>query len=145
MKLTCKNCNKEYELSQEDESFIQKAKRNNMTFAILNCKLCGSSFPINPQHIEKPFIKDEVENQFLRCPTQGCYGFVVKINDIYGCGECGNVWNNMHEVYTDISKIIKKYPYRKNVYIQDNNAYTPVDDDKEPDNYEDLVRQELFS
>ena len=51
----------------------------------------------------------------------------------------------MHEVYTDISKIIKKYPYRKNVYIQDNNAYTPVDDDKEPDNYEDLVKQELFS
>ena len=97
-----------------------------MTFAILNCKLCGSSFPINPQHIEKPFIKDEVENQFLRCPTQGCYGFVVKINDIY-------------------QQNYKKYPYRKNVYIQDNNAYTPVDDDKEPNNYEDLVRQELFS
>ena len=116
MKLTCKNCNKEYELSQEDESFIQKAKRNNMTFAILNCKLCGSSFPINPQHIEKPFIKDEVENQFLRCPTQGCYGFVVKINDIYGCGECGNVWNNMHEVYTNISKIIKNTHIEK-MYI----------------------------
>ena len=145
MKQTCNNCNKKYELSQEDELFIQEAKRSNMTFAMLNCKLCGSSFPINPQNIEKSLIKDDVENQFLRCPTQGCYGFVVKINDIYGCGECGNVWNNMYEVYTDISQIIKKFPYRKNVYIQDNNTYAPVDDDKEPDNYEDLVRQELFS
>ena len=63
-----------------------------MTFAILNCKLCGSSFPINPQHIEKPFIKDEVENQFLRCPTQGCYGFVVKLMismDVVNVVMCG--------------------------------------------------------
>lgn len=50
----------------------------------------------------------------------------------------------MPDVYTDISNNYKKYPYRKNVYIQDNNAYAPVDD-KEPDNYEYLVRQELFS
>lgn len=75
----------------------------------------------------------------IRCPKQGCYGWVNFVDDFYGCGQCGNVWFSSDELKSDIEWIIQKYEYRKNCYSLDN---VLVALDNEPKNYTELVENE---
>lgn len=143
MKTICTNCHKEISLNSTQENFISNAKKNNMSFAMLNCLECGISFAINPQNLSDDIVKKNIDNNF-RCPIQGCHGHVVKIDDFYGCGECGNTWHSEKELYNNIEKIIHKFPYRKSVYSCNQDNFVPISKQDEPSDYEDMVRKELI-
>jgi hypothetical protein len=81
-----------------------------------------------------------------RCPVKTCNGFVShiedQINNFYGCGECGTVWNMKQALFSDIIKIVTKYPYRKSVYKFDEDNIIPVKFELEPVNYDKKISKE---
>ncbi len=90
----------------------------------------------------KFFMLNQPENTNfqIHCPTAHCSGWVCFIDEFYGCGECGNVWFSKDELDTAINEIIKKYPYRNQVYQKIDNTYQP-NDTKLP-NYDKLIETE---
>jgi hypothetical protein len=130
MKVLCSNCNKEIKLDTKTLSFISNAEKKNRSFIMLPCDKCGLDFSYNPQNKNNVFEKELI----WRCPTSGCHGYVSFISDyadkaFYGCSETGDIWYKKEDFYTDIKNIIKKYSYRKNCYICQNNEWLPKDCD----------------
>lgn len=143
MKIKCPNCNTEFSFSNEQEIFIQESKKKGLTFAMLRCSICDKSFPINPTAVN---IEIETEES-LRCPISGCSGFVSYIDDsddqFYGCGECGAIWYNKSNLFTEIANIINTFPYRGKVYIlKGDMEFTPIAIENSPKEYEQLVEKE---
>lgn len=75
----------------------------------------------------------------IRCPVKTCYGWVSSVDDFWGCGSCGTVWNNLESLFSEIELIISKYSYRGQVYTKSGTMYLPVDLDDEPEDYEEMV------
>ena len=82
----------------------------------------------------------------LRCPEIGCTGWVSEVDDgdehFWGCGECGNVWDERGELNEAIDDIVSQFPYRKKVYRKSKGGWQPVPLEKEPEDYEGLVEDE---
>lgn len=75
----------------------------------------------------------------IRCPKQGCYGWINFIDDFLWLWASGNVWFSNDELRSDIEQIIQKYEYRKNCYSLDNVLTVS---NNEPNNYIELVENE---
>ena len=145
MELLCDQCKKKFTVSLEQERFILLSKEKGIRFIIIKCPLCSKSFDINPTLLGKYHPKEAHTVEEFRCPSKACSGFVSYIDEtppFWGCGECGNVWFSKSDLYHDIEQSIKKFPYRKKLYINKNGCYSPLPRNKEPKNYEDLVRSE---
>jgi|GEM_PF-1789575 len=81
----------------------------------------------------------------LRCPSKACYGriaFVEEDPSFWGCGECGNVWFELEELYLDIEDISERHDYRDRVYVKTPYRVAPVVSGVEPADYDELVRKE---
>src|SRR5262249_48259982 len=83
----------------------------------------------------------------VRCPCRTCRGWVVKVEEypnvfFWGCGECGNVWRDRSKLDEDISKIVKKYKYRRKSYVKLDDGWGPEPQDQEVRNYEERVESE---
>jgi hypothetical protein len=61
---------------------------------------------------------------------------------VYGCGECGNEWTSKADLDRDIATIIAKYPYRTAYYAKSASGWAPVEYDRLPKHYHDLVESE---
>ena len=82
-----------------------------------------------------------------RCPLSGCTGLIshVKLKrekPFFGCGECGSTWHKKENLFSDISEIVEKYPYRLRSYKKDGTGWLAGDPDKEVKNYEEKVEKE---
>lgn len=84
------------------------------------------------------------DSRLFCCPTSGCTGFVEKDEEanVYGCSECGDEWKMVDKVYELIEKIIKKYPYRKKVYLKKGKIWKSIALGKIPKDYYDKVQEE---
>lgn len=140
MKILCDVCKNKFELSLNQRDFINESIKKDMNFIMLQCNICMNSFPVNPKSLDSNI--DSEENK-LRCPVEGCYGLVSKIDDFYGCGECGHVWKNKKILHLEILDIIRKYPYRAKVY-DFSNSNDITSSKIEPKYYKDMINKELI-
>lgn len=142
MFIHCPNCRNNFSPTKIQEKFIKESIEKRMTLIMIQCELCHHTIPFNPLNMNQDITSNE---ELLRCPVIGCYGYVSLIEkDEFGCGECGNIWESKKDLFNDIRKIITKYPYRANVYIFEKSSIKPVSLIAEPKNYNDMVRKELF-
>lgn len=142
MFINCPNCKNNFSPNENQKKFIQESIEKKMSFIMIECGACHHTIPLNPLNLSIEVTPDEEQ---LRCPIIGCYGYIGLIKENkFGCGECGNVWKSKNDLFNDIRKIIIKYPYRKKVYIFDKNDIRPMPLTKEPKNYDDMIRKELF-
>ncbi len=141
MIMLCLFCNKDFELSGEQERLISMVDSGKMKFVMLECGGCHQTFSYKAQNADKLISHD------YRCPVEGCIGFVAKISDVtdfdFGCGECGTVWLNDVELFDEIRKAVLRHPYRKKVYVFDGGGIKPVDPMMEPKGYEKNVLKEI--
>lgn len=103
------------------------------------------SYPFNPisSNISSPTAQPVGDG--LRCPKETCSGIVSYIDDapsFWGCGECGNVWFKKDDLYSDIKRIINKYPYRGCVYKIIDDEYFPVAGEDIPASYDEQIKSE---
>ncbi len=84
----------------------------------------------------------------LRCPIEACAGrifeFIENENIIWGCAQCCTVWYERSILDKDISDIVKKIAYRRQVYVNIGDSWEPLTLESEPRNYEELVDHELI-
>jgi uncharacterized Zn finger protein len=147
MNINCNNCGKSFSPSKKNLNLINQASEKGMKLIMLSCELCGDSIPINLRSLNSP-DQPNLSEQY-RCPVKTCNGFVSHIkdekNNFYGCGECGTVWTVKQALFTDITKIVSKYSYRKAVYKFDGDNIFPVKLELEPANYDAKVLKEWDS
>lgn len=143
MFIECPSCRNSFSPNENQKKFIQESIEKKMSFIMIECGVCHHTIPLNPLNLSTEFTPAEDQ---LRCPVIGCYGYISLIEDNkFACGECGNVWESKNDLFNDIRKVITKYPYRKKVYIFDKNDIRPISSIKEPKDYDDMVRKELFT
>lgn len=149
MNVTCEKCNNSYELTKEKEEEVAYAASKNRPFLVDRCPICRRMVMLHPLALmgitdELPVIED---NRVFHCPTLCCIGFVEydKKNKIYQCVSCLNEWKTKKELYHDITKIVKKYPHRKDVYIKIKNGWKTIPIGASPNDYESTVQSdEIF-
>lgn len=83
----------------------------------------------------------------LACPVSKCDGTVFFDEDEKGgkywvCDSCDSKWFDAKNLMKEIAEIIKKFPYRKQMYRKTKAAYEPVDWDGDIMEYCDLVQKE---
>jgi hypothetical protein len=147
----CQNreCGKRYAPVADQLEWIERAAREGYTFIMLRCQHCGHEMGFNPQ-LPEGYV--EPQPTHLCCPVETCDGFVVLIPDhfderrdsesVYGCGECGNTWTSKSDLDRAISTIIAKYPYRTGCYTKSASGWVPVEYDRLPKDYHDLIASE---
>lgn len=144
----CSVCGKEYQLTEKQKKEIMAEAKNKTENFILTCPLCHSLDFVNPLEMLGLSTKRKseiVDNRLFCCPIEGCIGFVEEDEDIkglYGCSECGTEWKSMDAIFKDIERIIKKYPYRKDVYIKEGNAFKSISFSNIPKGYYKKVQNE---
>jgi uncharacterized Zn finger protein len=146
-KIKCDSCNTEFVPTKQQIKEIKKAADDGTERFIVKCQNCYSIVFVHPLillglSIERP---DEIEeNRIFHCPVSACIGFVEEDADakVFGCSECGTEWNAIIKVYADIESIIKKYPYRKKVYLKLSDKWESIPFDETPSNYFDKVQRE---
>jgi uncharacterized Zn finger protein len=147
MNIDCNNCGKSFSPNKKSAKLIKEASEKGMKLLMLSCELCGDSIPINLRALDA-LDQSNLSEQY-RCPVKTCNGFVLhiedQINNFYGCGECGTVWDEKKALFTDITKIVSKYSYRKAVYKFDGDNIFPVKLELEPTNYDAKVLKEWDS
>ena len=146
MKIQCESCGKNFVPKEEDQTKIKTSAEKGKTKIILNCPFCGSMVMAQPLVLmgisaEIPKAKDE---RLFCCPISGCIGFVEEdqLAKVFGCSECGTEWKKIEKIYTDIEKIVKKYPYRKKVYIKSGDVWISVPFSQIPSDYYKKVQKE---
>jgi len=112
-----------------------------MNFVMIGCPVCDYPLPFNPQHPRGTMEEPDKEPQ-LRCPVDACSGWVCKVEDFWGCGECGEVWRDRKSLNRAISATVKKHPYRAGCYVKKGSGWTPADQAQERSDYEELVESE---
>ena len=144
MQIKCDSCNSTFDLTKEQEQEVASAASIGSPYLIVRCPICHSMVILNPLVLmgisnDIPKIEDCM---VFYCPTPQCVGFVEydKGNDIYECSECGSSWKNKQELFSDISKIVKKYPHRKSVYLKVKNGWKSIPIGTSPDNYGSIVQ-----
>jgi hypothetical protein len=145
MRLSCAHCKQEFDASRDQEQFIAESGKKGMDFIRIGCPSCGRNFDLNPMTGQPGSRKSKPAAKALRCPVQTCAGVVSHVDDdpaFWGCGECGNAWFNLSDLDQAIDGIIKKFPYRKALYVQKDGHYLPAPGSKTPKNYAELVRSE---
>ncbi len=140
MKVQCRNCGNDYHLDDQQIQLIDNLKNQGSVFGMIQCKICGLSFSVNPQSLEES--NDQIEENTWRSPISGSHGFVSYIEDgaFYGCSETGVVWFEKANFYRDIELIIKKDPHRSSFYEKRNRDWFPSKN--EPTNIEQLINNE---
>lgn len=145
MNITCDHCKKTSAASESQIRFILDSQKKGMKFIMLECPLCYQDFSLNPQTMDAPDAIRKTAEDGLRCPCSSCYGLISYVSgkkEFWGCGECGTVWSSQSDLFEAIADIIKKYPYRADVYTKKGNHYIPVALKNEPKNYEENVAGE---
>lgn len=145
MNLLCDRCKKKFIASEEQEKFISDSRSKGMKFIMIKCPHCSMSYPFNPisSNISSP--TEQPVGDGLRCPKEACSGIVSYIDDapsFWGCGECGNVWFKKDDLYSDIKRIINKYPYRGCAYKIIDDEYFPVAGEDIPASYDEQIKSE---
>lgn len=144
----CSVCGKEYQLTEKQKKEIMEEAKYKTENFILTCPLCHSLDFVNPLEMLGLSTKKKseiVDNRLFCCPVEGCIGFVEEDEDIkglYGCSECGTEWKSMDAIFKDIERIIKKYPYRKDVYIKEGNTFKSISFSNIPKGYYKKVQNE---
>ncbi|MDR3322843.1 MAG: hypothetical protein LBS89_01390 [Zoogloeaceae bacterium] len=145
MKLFCDKCKCEFVPSPDQMEHLKNSQSKGMKFIMIACSLCGRSFPMNPMSTKSPDANKKIGDG-LRCPCKTCSGIISYVEDatgFWGCGECGTVWFDKNDLFREIENISRRYSYRRKVYVKDKNfGFLPVDLEKEPKNYENLVESE---
>ena len=146
MQINCESCGVTFIPTEIEQKKIKEAAEKGKTKLIMNCPSCGSMVMAQPIHLmglsnEKPKSKDA---RLFCCPVSACIGFVEEDKDakVFGCSECGTEWKKIEKVYSEIDKIIKKYPYRKEVYIKGGDVWKSILFDKIPKDYYNKVQKE---
>lgn len=145
--IKCDKCNLDFTPSNEQQIQIQEAAYNKIERLILKCPNCGRIvfvFPLLLLGIKKDIPIEIEDKRLFCCPTLSCIGFVEEDKEakVFGCSECGSEWDKIEKVYVDIEKIIKQYPYRKEVYLKKNGIWKSIDLEKIPKKYYDKVQME---
>jgi len=143
MKLICTHCKQEFQVSPGKQKIYDEAKASGDLFVMLACEVCDRGFSIPLRPLDPP---PEGEENF-RCPESRCTGIVSFIkdedDDFWGCGECGSVWRSDEDFQDAIQVIIKAFPFRKKVYKIKDHKFHPVPSDKEPEDYDEVVEEEV--
>lgn len=145
MNLQCDRCKKFFTATKEQDEFIADAQKKGMSFIMIRCPHCATSYPLNPQSMELPLTDMEENSVDFRCPKKTCCGVISHIDDhppFWGCGECGSVWFDINELYKDIELILEKFPYRAIAYRLENNKYYPALTQPSVREYEDMIQNE---
>lgn len=136
-----KRCAERYTPTGDQLVWIVEAAKKGMTFIVINCDCCGVSLFFNPQHPEG--LLEPPGPTLLCCPVEACSsGLVVALADpsaAYQCGECANEWTSKAELDDAICAIIAKYPYRAACYIKTGAGWSPVEYEKIPEDYHQMV------
>ncbi len=87
------------------------------------------------------------EGAALRCPEEGCIGWVSFVEPgsgeaFWGCGECGSVWSSQAELHKAIEEIVERYEYRRASYVRTEDGWSAASLDDEHPDYEELVEEE---
>lgn len=145
MKIKCQHCSELFTASHDQTVLIENSQAKSMKFIMLECPVCYHGFSMNPSTLDLSVQPERVVEDGLRCPNEACYGIVSFIAEkklFWGCGECGEIWNDKSDLWKAIEKSIKKYPYRSKVYIKEGGNFIAVPLYDEPQNYEEMVEKE---
>ena len=98
MRLVCPYCQQGFAPSAEQQALLGKVDAGLMKFAIIECRHCRQTI----RHEARSDPATQPAHEDWPCPTAGCTGRVVRIDDVTGfacgCGECGMVWRSREEL-----------------------------------------------
>ena len=100
MEIKCSNCLKIFNPNKKDEKLILKMVKKNQNLVIVECTICYKNIIINPLDLLS-IISNKTKENIIYCPI--CKDGIIEhikneIEDFYGCGECGNVWETFDSI-----------------------------------------------
>ena len=134
MKIKCEFCSNIFDMSRESISAINQFIHAEKDFCKISCTKCKMDF-LYEIKIHSPNIPPPK----YRCPSEACSGWLNWVDELWGCGHCGENWSDV-ELINAISSIIYKHPHRSRCYTQESFGFLPLD--KEPEDYEEIVSKE---
>jgi hypothetical protein len=142
--VVCANtrCKTRWVPTAKQQAFIDQSARKGMAFVMLECPECAMAAHVQlqaPEHSHRPL---PASLRPLRCPVETCSGWAVKVDDCWGCGECGIVWSDRKTLDQAITAVIQKHPYRAACYIQKRTGWIAVPMGQEPAGYKEQVSTE---
>jgi hypothetical protein len=68
--------------------------------------------------------------------------FVNDDPSFWGCGECGSLWYERSNLFSEIEKMIQTFPYRKKCYRKVGDVWLPAEIGEGPKGYSRMVENE---
>lgn len=146
MNIHCDTCGIDFIPSEQQTEKIKLSAEAGKTKLVITCPNCKSMVMAQPLFLIglSDELPKKLDERLFCCPISACIGFVEEDKDehVFGCSECGTEWGGLKSVYSDIERILKKYPYRKEVYINRNRIWESIPIDNIPKAYYDMVQKE---
>ncbi len=136
----CNSCGHKFKPEGTAKVLLDQVISGDMQLAMIECPSCHGYTSVKAPN------REQNSDVNYRCPVATCIGWVCEVEEddsmFFGCGECGNVWADHRSLYKAISVIMKTWKYRRKVYVKDGDGWKPVQLNKEPHNYEEMVQKE---
>lgn len=101
MKVKCPKCKNEFTPDKNQTKILTYAIEKKQPLLFLDCIICKQLIPINPNDLLGEFIGTKETEAPIECPVcqQGKVVFVNSGEGFWGCGECGSIWKNKHDIH----------------------------------------------
>ena len=145
LKIRCSKCGKDFTPSREDARNIRLSGEQMLHLIRVDCPHCGSYSNCRSLMSagKKATLPRAPSDLNYRCPELGCTGWVCQVEDSWGCGECGSVWQKQKALWADITEIVERFEYRKASYTKTKTGWKPGPEGAEDTQYETKVEAEL--